>query len=121
MTVTLIRQRNCGVGIALNPATPVGDVAEIVTAVDLITVMTIEPGFAGQTYMPHSYRRITALKQMITDAHSSALIEIDGGITPDTGRRSIAAGADILVGGYFCTFQKGMSSTDSFADFCARL
>ena len=86
-------------GVALNPHTPVQSVFEILGEVDLILIMTVNPGFGAQKFIPHSYKKIEALKRAINDANLDVLIEVDGGVTIDNARNLIDAGADALVAG----------------------
>lgn len=119
--IELIRRTGAKPGVAINPATPVGELSEIIGAVAIVTMMTIEPGFAGQQFMPHSYARIAEVRRMLDASGSAGLIEIDGGINPQNGRRSLDAGADILVGGYFSVFRDGMSIPESYTGFLSEI
>lgn len=88
-------------GVALSPATPVGAIAHVLDLVDLVLVMTVNPGFGGQRYLATMEPKIAAVRQMVTDAGLDDVIdiEVDGGITPDTVTGAAAAGANVLVAG----------------------
>lgn len=93
--------RNLGMkaGVALNPHTPVSLLKDILADVDLVCLMSVNPGFGGQTFIPHTLNRIRELKDMILASGSSALIEIDGGVTEANASAIAGAGADVLVAG----------------------
>lgn len=86
-------------GVALNPHTPVSLLADIIQDIDLVCLMSVNPGFGGQQFIPRTLDKIRALKQMINDSGSSTLIEIDGGVTLDNAGAILQAGADVLVAG----------------------
>lgn len=86
-------------GVAINPHTPVSLLKDILADVDLICIMSVNPGFGGQKFIPHTLTRIRELKDMILASGSSALIEIDGGVTTANASNIVAAGADVLVAG----------------------
>jgi ribulose-phosphate 3-epimerase len=86
-------------GVALNPHTPVSSIEEIIADVDLVCVMSVNPGFGGQKFIPATLAKIKQLKALITANNSSALIEVDGGVTLDNASSIIQAGADVLVAG----------------------
>ncbi|HKR56622.1 MAG TPA: ribulose-phosphate 3-epimerase [Gemmatimonadales bacterium] len=94
-----IRQRGMKAGLALNPGTPLGRAEEVVDDVDLLLIMTVNPGFGGQTYLPSSDRKIQRAKAMLTSHGRDAFLEVDGGIGPDTIAAAHAAGADTFVAG----------------------
>ncbi len=96
-TLQAIRAAGCKAGVALNPGTPVDAVTPLLDLVDLVCVMTVNPGFGGQSFVASRLSAISDLRAAIGDR--PVLIEIDGGVDPDTARRCIAAGADILVAG----------------------
>ena len=93
--------RNLGVrpGVSLNPATPVTAISEILNDVDLVLVMTVNPGFGGQPLVEHTLHKITRVREMLESAGSEAELEVDGGIGPQTVERVVAAGATVLVAG----------------------
>jgi ribulose-phosphate 3-epimerase len=86
-------------GVALNPHTPVSSIEEIIADVDLVCVMSVNPGFGGQKFIPATLSKIKQLKKLIQEKHSPALIEVDGGITLENAASIIQAGADVLVAG----------------------
>lgn len=86
-------------GVAVNPHTPVSGLEDIIQDIDLVCLMSVNPGFGGQQFIPHTLQKIKSLKAMIQQTGSSALIEIDGGVTLDNAASIIAAGADVLVAG----------------------
>ncbi len=86
-------------GVALNPHTPVSLLADIIQDIDLVCLMSVNPGFGGQQFIPRTLDKIRTLKQMINDCGSSTLIEIDGGVTLDNAGAILQAGADVLVAG----------------------
>ena len=98
-TVHLIKSLGAKAGVALNPATPVGALEEIAGDVDYVLVMTVNPGFGGQTFIPRSESKVRLVRDLLNRAGSSAPIEVDGGIDVHTAPRIVAAGADILVAG----------------------
>jgi ribulose-phosphate 3-epimerase len=98
-TVQAIKQLGIKAGVAINPATPVDALVDIAADLDHVLLMSVNPGFSGQTFIPHSESKLRALRQLLTRTGSSALIEIDGGIDGSNAARVVAAGADILVSG----------------------
>jgi ribulose-phosphate 3-epimerase len=86
-------------GIAINPHTPVESLASVLHDIDLVCLMSVNPGFGGQSFIPHSIDKIKKLRKMINDAGLKVKIEVDGGVTPDNAKEIIAAGADVLVAG----------------------
>ncbi|MEN9600002.1 MAG: hypothetical protein RL596_2323 [Bacteroidota bacterium] len=86
-------------GVAVNPHTPVHLLADIIAEIDLVCLMSVNPGFGGQAFIPQTLVKIAALKKMIIAANSNALIEIDGGVTLENAPNILAAGADVLVAG----------------------
>jgi len=86
-------------GVALNPHTPVHFLQDILQDIDLVLIMSVNPGFGGQKFIPHSLKKIEELRRMIDDAKLNVKIEVDGGITLDNAKQIIAAGADVLVAG----------------------
>ncbi|GAB4484991.1 MAG: ribulose-phosphate 3-epimerase [Thermodesulfovibrionales bacterium] len=98
-TVQSIRERGVRPGVSLNPATPVCAVEQVITDVDLVLIMSVNPGFGGQRFIPQATAKIRAVREMIASSGSSALIEVDGGVKTDNARLIADAGADILVMG----------------------
>ncbi|MBT1690600.1 ribulose-phosphate 3-epimerase [Dawidia soli] len=96
-----IKALGCRAGVAINPHTPVQGLADVIGDIDLVCVMSVNPGFGGQKFIEHTYRKVQMLKQLIVDAGASTLIEIDGGVNLQNARRLLDAGADVLVAGSF--------------------
>jgi len=94
-----VRERGMMAGLALNPGTPVAHLEEVVEDVDLVLVMSVNPGFGGQSYIPASTRKIERVRQVLERGRSPAALEVDGGITVETIRTAWAAGADTFVAG----------------------
>ena len=86
-------------GVAVNPHTPVDSLKDIIADIDLVCLMSVNPGFGGQSFIPHTITKIKELKQMISEKGLDVKIEIDGGVTLDNARSIIEAGADVLVAG----------------------
>jgi len=94
-----IKSLDMSAGVAINPATPVTCLEDIITDVDMVLIMSVNPGFGGQSFIEHSLKKIKELKSLINKTGSSAKIEVDGGISLENARGIINAGADILVAG----------------------
>lgn len=86
-------------GVAINPHTPVSFLEDIIADIDLVCLMSVNPGFGAQSFIPHSIQKIKELKSLITQKSSSAKIEVDGGVSLLNGKEILNAGADILVAG----------------------
>ena len=99
-TVSRIKEQGNEAGVAINPGTPVGAVEEVLHLLDIVMVMSVNPGFAGQSFIPDSVGKIQRLRSVIDDLGLSAQVEVDGGIKADwTAQDSVKAGATILVAG----------------------
>ncbi len=98
-TLQQIKAQGMKAGVALNPHTPIDVLKEIIFDIDVVCIMSVNPGFGGQKFIEHTYEKVTALKQLIKDKKASTLIEIDGGVTMDNAAKLVAAGADVLVAG----------------------
>ncbi len=98
-TVHFIKSLGAKAGVALNPGTPVSALEQIAGDVDYVLVMTVNPGFGGQTFIPRSESKVRAVRDLLRREGSTAPIEVDGGIDVHTAPRIVAAGADILVAG----------------------
>ncbi|HEX5890835.1 MAG TPA: ribulose-phosphate 3-epimerase [Pyrinomonadaceae bacterium] len=98
-TLTAIRAAGAQPGVVLNPATPVGAVEEALQFVDYVLVMSVNPGFGGQPFIPQALDKVKRLRQMIVDRQLNVRIEIDGGIDRSNIERVVAAGAEIIVAG----------------------
>lgn len=88
-------------GVTINPATPVNTLVDIVQDVDLVLIMSVNPGFGGQKFIPHAVEKVRQLRHLIDSTSSKAMIEVDGGVNLSTGAELAKAGADILVAGSF--------------------
>ncbi|NMA74874.1 MAG: ribulose-phosphate 3-epimerase [Bacteroidales bacterium] len=97
--VQQIREAGMSPGVSINPATPISMLKDILPEIDLVLLMSVNPGFGGQAFIPHSLQRMKELKELRDQTGSKALIEVDGGINLETGFQMIEAGADILVAG----------------------
>jgi ribulose-phosphate 3-epimerase len=86
-------------GVALNPGTPVDLLCDVLQDIDTVLIMSVNPGFGGQEFIPHTYQKIRTLRRMIHDRGLNTLIEIDGGVTTENGSSLVKAGADVLVAG----------------------
>lgn len=86
-------------GVAINPHTPVNALAEILHDINVVCMMSVNPGFGGQKFIPHTLEKIKQLRKMIDESGANALIEIDGGVTLENAHEIVAAGADVLVAG----------------------
>ncbi len=100
-TIGAIRELGMKTGVAINPHTPVQMLIDIMQDLDLILLMTVNPGFGGQKFIPGSYKRLVTLRQMVNTLAPNALIEVDGGVNLETGRQLFMAGADVLVAGNY--------------------
>lgn len=96
-----IREAGLHPAVTLCPSTPVSLLADIITEVDMVLLMSVNPGFGGQQFIPHTLTKVRQLRQLIQQTGSSALIEIDGGVNLRTGQQLAEAGADVLVAGSF--------------------
>lgn len=98
-TLQMIRGLGCRAGVAVNPHTPASAVSEVLSIADLLLVMTVNPGFGGQEFLPEMMAKVTRLRAMIGEASQSIDLEVDGGINSQTARAAVQAGATILVAG----------------------
>jgi ribulose-phosphate 3-epimerase len=98
-TVRAIKDAGMKAGVTLNPATPVSVLEDIITEVDMVLLMSVNPGFSGQSFIENTYAKIARLRKMIADSGSGALIQIDGGVNIDNAPKLAKAGADVLVAG----------------------
>ena len=94
-----IKSLGMAAGVALNPATPVDLLCDILQDLDTVLIMSVNPGFGGQEFIPHTFQKIRNLKRMINDRGLKTLIEIDGGVTVENASYIVKAGADVLVAG----------------------
>jgi ribulose-phosphate 3-epimerase len=98
-TLTHIRELGAKAGVALNPATPLASVQDVLPQIDLLLVMSVNPGFGGQSYIEASTEKVRRARAMLDEAGSEALIEIDGGVDAGNAAAIASAGADVLVAG----------------------
>jgi ribulose-phosphate 3-epimerase len=98
-TIQLIKSLDMKAGVAVNPHTSVQQLEDIIEDIDLVCLMSVNPGFGGQKFIPNTLKKITALRSMIVQSQSKALIEIDGGVTLENAASILNAGADVLVAG----------------------
>ncbi len=95
--VAQIHDLGCKAGVALNPATPVETLVDILHAVDMVLIMSVNPGFGGQKFIPRALDKVRRLRALVPDL----LIQVDGGVNAETGAKLVAAGADVLVAGSY--------------------
>ncbi len=96
-----IKDLGCKAGVAINPHTPVQELENVIQDIDLVCVMSVNPGFGGQKFIENTFRKVASLKRMIGESGSHALIEIDGGVNQENAHPLLKAGADVLVAGHF--------------------
>ena len=94
-----IHEAGMKAGVTLNPSTPVSLLSDVICDVDMVLLMAVNPGFGGQKFIEHTIEKVRQLRELIDRVGSKALIEVDGGVNMDTGRRLVEAGADVLVAG----------------------
>ncbi len=97
--IQMIKAEGMKAGVAVNPHTPVAALEDIIADIDLVCMMSVNPGFGGQKFIPHTLKKIAQLKELILRSGSKALVEIDGGVTLENAGSIVAAGADVLVAG----------------------
>lgn len=98
-TIEVIKEKGLLAGVALNPATPVSTIEHILSKVDMILIMTVNPGFGGQTLIPYTIDKVRELRQLLKQKGIKADIEVDGGINLDNVEEVVSAGANIIVAG----------------------
>ena len=94
-----IHEAGMKAGVTLNPSTPVSLLSDVICDVDMVLLMAVNPGFGGQKFIEHTIEKVRQLRELIDRVGSKALIEVDGGVNMDTGRRLVEAGANVLVAG----------------------
>ena len=99
--ISTIKSKNVKVGIAINPDTPIGNLKDIISKIDLVCLMGVHPGFAGQKFIENTFDRLKQLKALIKDSNSKALIEVDGGVNENNHMDLKSLGADVLVAGSY--------------------
>lgn len=100
-TIQQIKAAGMKAAVTLNPSTPVIMLEDIITDVDMVLLMSVNPGFGGQSFIPVTLKKVAQLRQLIIESGSNAMIEVDGGVNLETGAQLAKAGADILVAGNF--------------------
>ena len=100
-TIQLIKSNGMKAGVALNPHTNVAVLEDVIEDLDLVLIMSVNPGFGGQTFISNAISKVKQAKSIINKTNSKALIEVDGGVNNDTGLQLLEAGADVLVAGSF--------------------
>lgn len=100
-TIQAIKDLGMKAGVALNPHTPVSVLEELIEDLDLVLIMSVNPGFGGQKFIPSAVDKVRKLKELIVSKNASTLIEVDGGVNLETGKLLVEAGADALVAGSF--------------------
>jgi ribulose-phosphate 3-epimerase len=98
-TLQLIRDQGCKAGLVFNPATPLHHLEHVMDKLDLILIMSVNPGFGGQSFIPESLKKIAAVRRLIEASGRDILLEVDGGIKPDNIAEAARAGADTFVAG----------------------
>lgn len=98
-TIQAIKAEGMKAGVALNPHTPVSVLEDVINDLDLVLIMSVNPGFGGQKFIENTYNKVSKLKQMITEANANVIIEIDGGVGIQNASKLVEAGADALVAG----------------------
>jgi ribulose-phosphate 3-epimerase len=112
-TIQLIKSFGVKAGVALNPHTPVQVLEDVINDLDLVLIMSVNPGFGGQKFIPSSVSKVKKMKSLIAANKSSALIEVDGGVNLETGAKLSDAGADALVAGSYVFKSENPTSTIS--------
>lgn len=100
-TLQTIKAEGMKAGVALNPHTPMNLLEDVIHDIDLVCIMSVNPGFGGQSFIENTYKKIKQLKKMITESGADTLIEVDGGVTDRNAAKLVEAGADVLVAGSF--------------------
>src|SRR5574344_118095 len=100
-TIQQIHHAGMKAGVTLNPHTPVNVLEDIIQDVEMVLLMTVNPGFGGQKFIEHSIEKVKKLKALIKETSSHALIEVDGGVNEKTGKQLVEAGVDVLVAGSY--------------------
>ena len=98
-TLQLIKSTGSKAGVAINPHTPVSLLRDVLHDIDLVCMMSVNPGFGGQKFIEHTYSKVSELREMIDEKNTGTLIEIDGGVDLKNARKLITTGADVLVAG----------------------
>ena len=120
-TAQAIRAAGMQAGVAINPHTSVQLLEDIITEVDLVCVMSVNPGFGGQKFIPATYGKIKQLRQLIKDKGASAKIEVDGGVDTGNAQQLVEAGADVLVAGSAVFASKNPTETIAALKACSSI
>jgi ribulose-phosphate 3-epimerase len=110
-TIGAIHQEGMKAGVCLNPHTPIHLLEDIINDLDLVLLMSVNPGFGGQKFILNTYQKVVRLKRLIVEKQANTLIEIDGGVNFETGKLLFEAGADVLVAGSFVFGSKDPAET----------
>jgi ribulose-phosphate 3-epimerase len=113
-TLQAIKAAGMKAGVALNPHTPVALLEDVINDIDLVCLMSVNPGFGGQSFIENTYDKVHQLKALINKKQAATLIEIDGGVTSNNAQQLVKAGADVLVAGSFVF--KSPTPTDTIAN-----
>ena len=113
-TIQAIKAEGMQAGVVLNPHTPIRVLEDIIIDLDLVLLMSVNPGFGGQSFIENTYKKVIQLKDLIEKSGSKALIEIDGGVNDKNAPKLVAAGADVLVAGSFVF--KSENPTETIAE-----
>ncbi len=97
--IDMIKENGCKAGVSLKPGTPLSDIEKVIPDLDLILIMTVEPGFGGQSFMHEVVPKISEVRDIITDIDKEIDLSVDGGISPETAPEVVEAGANVLVAG----------------------
>lgn len=98
-TINLIKENGCKAGIVINPGTSVDTIKHLIPIVDMILIMSVNPGFGGQKFIEYSVEKIKEVRTIADEVNKDLMIEVDGGITTDNIKKVVAAGADVIVAG----------------------
>jgi ribulose-phosphate 3-epimerase len=112
-TIQRIKSLNMKAGVAINPHTPISSLESIIKEIDLVCIMSVNPGFGGQSFIETTYQKIKDLKSLINKRNSKTLIEIDGGVNSKNAKKLIENGADVLVAGSFVFKSENPTNTIS--------
>ena len=112
-TIQAIKAEGMEAGVSLNPHTPIAVLEDIIVNLDLVLIMSVNPGFGGQSFIENTYKKVIQLKDLIEKSGSKAVIEIDGGVNDENCPKLVAAGADVLVAGSFVFKSKDPMATIS--------
>ena len=113
-TIQAIKAAGMKAGVALNPHTPIAVLEDVIADLDLVCIMSVNPGFGGQSFIENTYKKVNQLKHLIEFSKSDCQIEIDGGVTNQNANQLVEAGADVLVAGSFVF--KSDNPTETIAD-----